>query len=529
MENSKNQLLIPKPFVLVVLDGWGEGPPEPSNAIWVAKTPVMDSLKEKYPYTQLDASGLAVGLPEGQMGNSEVGHLNLGAGRIVYQDFTRISISIRDGSFFKNPVILEAFKRAEQSGGNLHLMGLVSDGGVHSHIEHLFAFIDLARERQFSRLFIHAFLDGRDTPPKSADLYMRQLQDKIDKESTGRIATVSGRYYAMDRDRRWERTRKAFEAIVRAEGIKAESGLDAVLAAYNRGETDEFVTPTVIEGYDGIQKGDSVIFFNFRPDRARQITRALTQKDFQEFYRDGFDPESIFFVCMTEYDRTFNLPIAYPPEKLTNILADVFEEHGKRQLRIAETEKYAHVTFFFNGGEERPREGEDRVLIPSPKVATYDLKPEMSAYEVTETCIEKLYTNDYDFVLINYANPDMVGHTGVFEAAVKAVEVVDECVGRIVEATIKMGGELIVTADHGNADMMIAEGGGYQTAHTTSKVPFIYVSELRTPVLRDSGILADVAPTILHAMNLPVPEEMTGKSIVIDYLPVSKKIEKGGK
>lgn len=518
----------PKPITLIVLDGFGLGEPSEKNAIHVASKPNLNRIFAQYPFARLGASGLDVGLPEGQMGNSEVGHLNLGAGRIVYQDFTRINLSIKDGSFFRNEVLNEAFNFAEKNNGKVHLMGLVSDGGVHSHLEHLFALLELAKKRNFHNVVIHAFLDGRDTPPKSALGYIQQLERKIEELQVGKIGTVSGRYYAMDRDKRWDRTKKAFDAIVYGIGIKAESAEKAVASAYERGETDEFVQPTVIEGCGScyLSRGDSVIFFNFRPDRARQLTKALTFEDFSEFERGEYKPE-IYFVCMTEYDATFNLPIAFPPEKLVNILADVLEENNLKQLRIAETEKYAHVTFFFNGGDEKPRKGEDRILIPSPKVPTYDLKPEMSAYEVTKTLIEKIYTNEYDFILVNYANPDMVGHTGVFEAAVRAIEVVDECVGKVVEAVINLGGEAIITADHGNADMMYDEKGGYHTAHTVSEVPFVYVSEIRRPVLRKRGILADVAPTILHAFGIDKPAEMTGESMVVSFKsPVLER--KGG-
>lgn len=508
----------PRPFLLMVLDGWGLGEPGPANAIYLARTPNMDRFMAEYATAALRCSGEAVGLPEGQMGNSEVGHLNLGAGRIVYQDFTRINLAIRDGSFFENAVLNEAFNRAQASNGTVHLMGLVSDGGVHSHIEHIYALLELARRRNFRNVAVHAFLDGRDTPPKSAANYLKALQKKIDDLETGCIASVMGRYYAMDRDRRWDRTKQAYDALVYGEGRKSSDAVTAVMQAYELGETDEFVKPTVIEPYrhHRVKTGDSIIFFNFRPDRARQLTRAFTEKGFSEFDR-GSNPPDVYFVCFTEYDRTFALPVAFPPEKLKNLLTDVLADNGLRQLRIAETEKYAHVTFFFNGGEEEPRPMEDRILIPSPRVPTYDMKPEMSAYEVTDTLIEKIYANIYDFILINYANPDMVGHTGSMEAAIKAVEAVDECVGRVIKALLEQGGEAIITADHGNADRMIEEGSKPHTAHTTSKVPFIYVSPYRYPELRSEGILADVAPTILHALELPKPPEMTGKSMVLSY------------
>lgn len=502
----------------MVLDGWGLSEPGPGNAIYLARTPNMDYFMEKYASATLRCSGEAVGLPEGQMGNSEVGHLNLGAGRVVYQDFTRINLAIRNGSFFQNKELNRAFEKAETRGGTVHLMGLVSDGGVHSHIEHIYALLELARRRNYEKVAVHAFLDGRDTPPKSAAVYLSQLQKMIDKLQTGCIATVMGRYYAMDRDKRWDRTRLAYDALVYGEGRRAPDALTAVKQAYEDGETDEFVRPTIIEPFERlrVKTGDSIIFFNFRPDRARQLTRAFTDQTFQEFDR-GDSPPEVCFVCFTEYDRTFQLPVAFPPEKLKNLLTDVLADNGLRQLRIAETEKYAHVTFFFNGGEEEPRPMEDRILIPSPRVPTYDMKPEMSAYEVTETLIEKIYANIYDFILVNYANPDMVGHTGSKEAAIKAVEAVDECAGKVVEAVLKQGGEVIITADHGNADRMIEEGTKPHTAHTTSRVPFIYISDIRYPQLREEGILADVAPTILHALGLTQPAEMTGKSMVLSY------------
>lgn len=466
-----------------------------------------------YPTARLRSSGLAVGLPEGQMGNSEVGHLNLGAGRVVYQDFTRISLAIDDGSFFDNPALTEAVDAAK--GATVHLMGLVSDGGVHSHIDHLFALVELCRRRGARRVAVHAFLDGRDTPPRSAIPYLERLESVYRDAGVGATATVSGRYYAMDRDRRWERTKRAFDALVFGEGLRAPSAVAAVEAAYARGESDEFVQPTVVEPASQlrVRPGDSIVFFNFRPDRARQITRALALDGFDGFDRRGYVP-AVAFVCMTEYDATFGLPIAFPPERLTNILADVLAANGLRQLRIAETEKYAHVTFFFNGGEEEPRPLEERVLVPSPKVPTYDLKPEMSAFEVTDEVVRRIESGQYDFILINYANSDMVGHTGVIEAAVRAVEAVDACVGRVVDATLAQGGELIVTADHGNADEMVGGDGSYaQTAHSTNPVPFVFVSERRRPRLRAEGVLADVAPTILDALGIEQPLEMTGRSM----------------
>lgn len=504
-----------RPFVLIVLDGWGLGEPSPSNAIYVAKTLNMDYLMSHYPSCKLEANGLSVGLPEGQMGNSEVGHLNLGAGRIVYQDFTRINLAIENSSFFENKVLKNAYLKAKRNNKQVHLMGLVSDGGVHSHINHALALLKMAKKYDVENVVIHAFLDGRDTPPQSAIGYLEEVEKEIQKEKVGCIATICGRYYAMDRDKRWERTKKAYDALVHGWGYFASSSIEAVKKAYARGETDEFVSPTVVNAYKNnrIHDGDSVIFFNFRPDRARQITRALTEENFKEFDRGGKSPV-VNFVCFTEYDKSFKLPVAFPPERMKNILADVLAEHGLRQLRIAETEKYAHVTFFFNGGVEKPKPLEDRILIPSPKVPTYDLKPEMSAYEVTERVIQEIRSDKYDFIVINYANADMVGHTGKFQAAVKAIEAVDKCVGEVVKEVLKKGGELVITADHGNADVMLNENAKEpHTAHSTNPVPFIFVSEKRKARLRECGKLADVAPTVLTALGVPVPSEMTGESL----------------
>ncbi|MEW5706554.1 MAG: 2,3-bisphosphoglycerate-independent phosphoglycerate mutase [Actinomycetota bacterium] len=510
----------PKPVILCVLDGWGENPDKVGNAIETANTPNLDRYRIEFPFTTLGAAGEAVGLPEGQMGNSEVGHLNLGAGRIVYQEITRISKSIREGDFFKNKALIEAMEQANKKGAAVHLMGLLSDGGVHSHIEHLFALINLAKMQGIKRLYIHAFLDGRDVPPQSALKYFEQLDKKIAEVNLGEVATVAGRYYAMDRDNRWERVERAYNAMVYAKGEQAYSASQAVEQSYEKGIVDEFVEPTVIIDKDSgkpvprIKDGDSVIFFNFRADRAREITRAFIEEDFTSFNR-GVHPPKVFFVCMTQYDITFeNCVVAFPPQELTHVLADVLAEHNLRQLHTAETEKYAHVTFFFNGGEEAPKEGEDRVLVPSPKVPTYDLKPEMSAFEVTDVVVDAIKSGKYDFIVVNFANGDMVGHTGVFEAAVKAAEAVDVCTGRIVEMARSRGGAVFITADHGNADKMI-DFAHHQpfTAHTTNRVPFYAIVSDHFK-LRNDGILADVAPTILDVMHIKQPSEMTGKSLI---------------
>jgi len=506
-----------RPLLLVIMDGWGWREEERYNAVKLAGTPNLDALREAYPFTLLEASGEAVGLPAGQMGNSEVGHLNIGAGRIVYQDLTRINLAIREGSFFRNPELLRVAERVRETGGKIHLLGLVSDGGVHSSIEHLYALLELyAREGLNDRVFVHAFTDGRDTAPDVADRFLEALLGKMAELSCGRVATVSGRYYAMDRDRRWERTRLAYEALVLGRGLTARDPLTAVREAFARGETDEFIKPTVILEGDRpvatIDDGDAVVFFNFRADRARQLTRALTDPDFSGFQREKI-PSLSYFVCFTLYDETFDLPVAFPPEKLHRIWGEEVSRAGLTQLRIAETEKYAHVTYFFNGGEERTFPGEERKLIPSPReVPTYDLKPEMSAYGITEELIRRLREKRYGLVVLNFANGDMVGHTGVLEAAIKAVRVVDECVGRVVRAFREThGGPVIVTADHGNCELMADENGHPHTAHTHNPVPFYLVDDrFRGRRLR-RGILADIAPTALHLMGIPVPEEMTGR------------------
>jgi 2,3-bisphosphoglycerate-independent phosphoglycerate mutase len=512
-----------KTLLLIILDGWGVRKARQGNAVALARTPNYESFLQSYPHGQLGAAGEAVGLPAGQMGNSEVGHLNLGAGRIVYQEFTRISQAVKDGSFFKNPVLIEAYQRAKRSDGAVHLFGLVSDGGVHSHLDHIYALLKLALNQGVEQVFVHAFLDGRDTPPTSACRYLEELQRKMDELGVGSIATVSGRYYAMDRDRRWERTKRAYVALVYGEGEKAKTPVEAVENAYKRGETDEFVKPTVVNASAApqssrdlglVKEGDTVIFFNFRPDRVRQLTRSFIEPNFREFDR-GPAPPNVFLVTLTQYDEELDVPVAFPPVSLKNILADVLSQHGLKQLRIAETEKYAHVTYFFNGGEEVSREGEDRVLIPSPKVATYDLKPEMSAYEVTERVIKEIRREFYHFIVLNYANPDMVGHTGYLEAAVKAIEAVDDCVGKVTKTLLAKGGEVLITGDHGNAEEMSDEEGKPHTAHTTNPVPFIYLGS-RSVKLREGGILADVAPTVLALLGLPKPEEMKGQSLFIN-------------
>jgi len=506
-----------QPVALVILDGWGIGrPDDPSNAIAAAKTPHMDLLAELYPSTVLSCSGEAVGLPEGQMGNSEVGHLNIGAGRIVYQELTRITKSIRDGDFFTNEVLCATIDKAKESGGALHLMGLLSDGGVHSHISHIYALLELAKQQGVDKVFIHAFLDGRDVPPSSAGQFVEELEAKIAEIGVGRIATISGRYYAMDRDHRWERLEKAYAAMVYRQGETAVTAASAVQQAYDRGETDEFVLPTVIgDGGEGaIQAGDGIIFFNFRPDRARQLTRVFVDPSFSDFARaKGFFP--VHFATFTQYDETLPVQVAYAPDFPRNTLGEVVSKAGLQQLRIAETEKYAHVTFFFSGGEEKPFAGEERILIPSPKVATYDLQPEMSAREVTDRAVQEIRSGKFDLIVLNYANDDMVGHTGNFAAAVKAVETVDSCVGRIVEAVRSQGGIACITADHGNADQMVDHQTQEAfTAHTTNQVPFILVAEAYRGRTLRLGTLADVAPTILDVAGIEQPAEMTGISLL---------------
>ena len=496
----------------MILDGFGIAPAE-GNAIAAAKKPNLDKIFAENPHTQIGASGLDVGLPDGQMGNSEVGHTNIGAGRIVYQELTRITKSAQEGDMDKNPALLKAMENAKENGKALHLMGLLSDGGVHSHNTHLYALLEMAKRVGVEKVFVHCFMDGRDVPPSSGKDYVKELMDKLEEIGVGKIATVMGRYYAMDRDNRWERVEKAYAAMVYGEGEQAECPLCAMQNSYDKEVTDEFVVPTVVKGAEPIEAGDSVIFYNFRPDRAREITRTLVDPDFTGFERKkGFFP--LTYVCMTQYDATMpNVEVAYKPESLENTFGEYISKQGMTQLRIAETEKYAHVTFFFNGGVEKQYPGEDRILVKSPAVATYDLQPEMSAYEVTDKMVEAVKSGKYDALILNYANCDMVGHTGVFEAAVKAVEAVDTCVGRVVEAVKEMGGCVLLTADHGNADKMVDTDGEPFTAHTTNPVPFCVINH--PCQLREGGRLADIAPTMLKVLGLPQPAEMTGESIIL--------------
>ncbi len=505
------------PVMLIILDGWGLGKNYEGNAIYLANTPNYDKFLEEYPNTQLEASGTAVGLPKGQMGNSEVGHLNIGAGRVVYQEFTRISKSIEDGKFFENKAILKAIENAKCNNTNIHIMGLVSEGGVHSHEEHLYALLKMCKQQKLNKVYIHAFLDGRDVPPTSGKKSLEKLEEKIIEIGVGKIATVSGRYYAMDRDKRWDRIKKAYDAMVLGIGNEATSSVEAVSKSYEEDITDEFVIPTVIKQDNKpiatVESGDSIVFFNFRPDRARQITRAFVDEHFEGFSREK--RVDTVFTTMTQYDKTIeNVNVAFRPMEIKNTLGEHISKLGLNQLRIAETEKYAHVTFFFNGGIELPYKNEDRVLIPSPKVATYDLKPEMSAIEVKEEVIKKLNMDKYNLIILNFANSDMVGHTGKIDAAIKAVETVDKCLGEIVEEVLKKGGKLFITADHGNAEEMIdKQDKSSITAHTTNRVPCIIIGEKNIEV--KEGILADISPTLLDMMNIEVPKEMTGKSLIL--------------
>ncbi|MGO8684931.1 MAG: 2,3-bisphosphoglycerate-independent phosphoglycerate mutase [Thermoleophilia bacterium] len=525
-----------RPVVLVILDGWGVAPAGPGNAISLAPTPTFDRLEAECVHGTLVASGTGVGLPVGQMGNSEVGHLNIGAGRVVYQDLTRISAAIADGSFFRNPVLVQACAKAAGRQSTLHLLGLVSDGGVHSDLEHLKACLDLAQREHVGKVVVHAFLDGRDTLPRSARGFLAEIQQYMDEIGLGRFGTVCGRYYAMDRDNRWDRVEKAYRALVGGDGLVAASADEAVVAAYGRGENDEFVLPTIIAAAAGgaaagqvsgddvhgadpdgrVKGGDVCLFFNFRPDRARQLTRAFYEADFAGFARGR--KLDIDFVTMTEYKREFPLPVAFPPEHPTRVLAEVLAEHGLHQLHIAETEKYAHVTFFFNGGVEREYPGETRILVPSPReVPTYDHKPEMSAFAITDRLLEQLRRASFDFVIVNFANADMVGHTGVIPAAIAAVTVVDTCLGRIVDLVNDLGGVCLVTADHGNAEQMLEPDGGVNTAHSTNPVPFIATTVTGVSV-RSGGCLADIAPTILHLLGLSQPAEMSGSDLLVSSL-----------
>lgn len=500
-----------KPIALVILDGWGCNKPSESNAIHLANTPNMDSYIEKYPNVKLHTSGLAVGLPNGQMGNSEVGHLNIGAGRVVYQALTRITKSITDGDFFTNEALQKAIKNVKANDSALHFMGLFSPGGVHSHTEHLKGLLQLAKKENIEKVYVHAFLDGRDTPPQSAIDFVQEMEAYMAQESIGKIATLTGRYYAMDRDKRWERVEIAYNNLINGNGEKADSAVAALEASYAKEVYDEFVMPTIIHEEATVQDNDSIIFFNFRPDRAREITRAFVDTDFSDFQREK---RNVTYVCMTEYDKTIeNVSVAFKPEVLKNTLGEYLANQGKTQLRIAETEKYAHVTFFFNGGVEEAEEGESRVLINSPSVATYDLKPEMSAYELTEALEAEIDKDIHDVIILNYANPDMVGHTGVIDAAVKAVETVDTCLARIVDKVLSKNGTLLITADHGNAEEMVNEATGKpQTAHTTYDVPLLMIgSECE---LKEEGKLCDLAPTLLELIGLDKPEEMTGQSLL---------------
>ena len=504
------------PVMLMILDGFGINEKTDGNAVKLAKTPNIDKLMKKYQNTIMYTSGLKVGLPDGQMGNSEVGHTNIGAGRIVYQELTKITKSIEDGDFFAIPEFIEAIENCKKHNSKLHILGLLSDGGVHSHIRHLYGLLEMAKIRDFEDVYVHCFLDGRDTPPASAEGYITQLEEKMKEKKVGKIASISGRYYAMDRDKRWDRVKKCYDALVRGEGNKATSATIAIEDSYQKEVFDEFVEPTVIVNNDTpiatIGENDSVIFFNFRPDRAREITRAIVDPDF-----DGFETEKIntYFVCFTNYDETMpNVKIAFKKEPLVNTFGEVVSKNGLKHLRIAETEKYAHVTFFFNGGEEKQYPGEDRILVPSPKVATYDLQPEMSAPIVTEKVVEAINEDKYNAIILNFANPDMVGHTGSLPAAIKAVETIDECVQKVVDAMLAHNGTILITADHGNCEQMIDyKTGEPHTAHTTNPVPLILVTNDETLKVK-SGKLADLAPTMLEILGIEKPEEMTGESIL---------------
>ena len=503
-----------KPTMLMILDGYGINNNCAGNAIIAANKPNLDKLFATYPHTTLKACGLNVGLPEGQMGNSEVGHLNIGSGRIVYQELTKITKSIEDGDFFENAELLAAMNHAKENNSALHLMGLLSDGGVHSHIKHLFGLLDMAKKNGLEKVYVHALLDGRDVPPQCAITYIEQLEKYMAEIQLGKIAVISGRYYGMDRDKRWERVEQFYNAMTLGEGLTASTGTEAVENSYAKGENDEFVVPTVI-GSDAcvVNDSDSIIMFNFRPDRAREITRAFVADDF-----DGFERKKVIsnlhYVCMTQYDAEMpNVHIAFKPQSLNNTLGEYLASKDFTQLRIAETEKYAHVTFFFNGGVEAPNRNEDRILVPSPKVATYDMQPEMSAYLVTEKVLEQIEANKYDVIILNFANADMVGHTGDFDAAKAAIEALDKCVPQIVDAILAKGGQILLTADHGNADCMLDESGNVMTAHSLNDVPLVHIAG-EPKELKDGGILADIAPTMLDLMGLEIPAEMTGKSLI---------------
>ncbi len=502
-----------KPVALIIMDGFGINPSDEGNAIHAAKTPNLTRLFSQNPRTQIGASGLDVGLPDGQMGNSEVGHTNIGAGRIVYQELTRITKSIQDGDFFENEALLGAVENCKKHGSALHIMGLLSNGGVHSHIEHIIGVLEMAKRAGLEKVYLHGFMDGRDVPPESGKSFVEETVAKMKELGVGKVANVMGRYYAMDRDNRWERVSQAYAALVYGEGVQNPDPVDAMQKSYDDGKTDEFVVPVVCDKDGVIKANDSVVFCNFRPDRAREITRTFVDDAFTGFERrNGRFP--LYYVCMTQYDATMpNVNVAFKPESLDNTFGEYIAEKGLTQLRIAETEKYAHVTFFFNGGVEAPYQNEDRALIPSPKVATYDLKPEMSAYEVTDEVLKRIESGKYDVIILNFANCDMVGHTGVMEAAVKAVEAVDTCLGKVVDAVTAKGGVAFITADHGNADRMIDTDGSPFTAHTTNPVPFVVVG--MPCKLREGGRLADIAPTMLKVLELPQPKEMTGESIIL--------------
>ncbi|GKU26945.1 2,3-bisphosphoglycerate-independent phosphoglycerate mutase [Clostridium folliculivorans] len=507
-----------KPVMLMILDGFGVAPKSDGNAVEAANKPNFDRFFKEYPNTTIQASGMDVGLPTGQMGNSEVGHLNIGAGRIIYQELTRITKAIADGDFFDNEELNLAVDNALKNDSALHLLGLLSDGGVHSHIDHIKGLLSLAKKKGLTKVYVHPFMDGRDVAPSSGKGFIEALESYMKEIGVGKIATVSGRYYAMDRDNRWERVQLAYDAIVNAKGETANSAVECMESSYHDNKTDEFVLPCVIleDGHPtgNIKNGDSVIFFNFRPDRAREITRAINDKEFAGFERETLN---LTYVTMTQYDKSLEgVHVAYKPQTITNTLGQYVADKGLNQLRIAETEKYAHVTFFFNGGVEAPNKGEDRALIPSPKVATYDLKPEMSAYELTEELLAKLDSDTYDMIILNYANPDMVGHTGVFEAAKKAIEAVDECAGKVIAKVLEKDGTVFVTADHGNAEVMIDfSTGGPMTSHTTEPVPYLWIANnAKGRELREGGRLSDIAPTMLETMGLEVPAEMTGKSLI---------------
>ncbi len=508
-----------RPIMLCILDGWGIAPPGEGNAIFQARTPFQEQLFKTYPSTRLATSGEAVGLPEGIMGNSEVGHLNIGAGRVVYQGITRINRAIRTGEFFDNKTFDQVISKVKKNNASLHIMGLVSDGGVHSHMDHIFALVELAKRADLHNLYVHCFTDGRDTPPHSGIEYIRTLQRELNRQGTGRIATVCGRFYAMDRDKRWNRVEKAYKMLTSGIGIQATDPIAAISAAYERGETDEFIEPTIITDTSGnptatVRDQDGIVFFNFRADRARELSRAFTEPNFDGFAANP-RPKLADYVSMTIYEEQFTFPVAFPPEHLVNIFGEIISKAQLRQLRIAETEKYAHVTYFFNGGEETPFPQEDRCLIPSPRdVRTYDQKPRMSACEVTDEVIKRIESDQYDVIILNLANQDMVGHTGVLSAAIKACEAVDECLARIVPTVRKKGGIALVTADHGNSEQLMQKDGSPHTAHTLNPVPFILVDDTRTEIKLSQGALCDIAPTMLHLMGTRQPEEMTGRSLI---------------